>query len=253
MPILTGRKGTITERDQHLLEAVFLCRYLSTRQLARLFFNSTSRARTRLPELEKKGYLDKRSVYLVSPMKDHPGVRETVWHLTKGGFDSVAETLGYDETYAPKQLLPEKARHYVRTNEVYVAARPALDRELGPHPGWEWRHEKRAAAAYEYADAPYVHQPDAHLRFRGHVFIVERQTAESRLGPKGVYRKIAAHKRYAEVVLKKLEETQVLFACDSPTVAGAAERAGKEHGIYTVAGDVERIAHHLYQSALRLS
>ena len=53
MPILTGRKGTITERDQRLLEAVFVCRYLSTRQLARLFFNSTSRARTRLPELEK--------------------------------------------------------------------------------------------------------------------------------------------------------------------------------------------------------
>lgn len=84
MPILTGRKGTITERDQRLLEAVFVCRYLSTRQLARLFFNSTSRARTRLPELEKKGYLDKRSVYLVSPVRDHPGVRETVWHLTKG-------------------------------------------------------------------------------------------------------------------------------------------------------------------------
>ncbi len=253
MPILTGRKGTITERDQRLLEAAFLCRYLSTRQLARLFFNSTSRARTRLPELEKKGYLDKRSVYLVSPVRDHPGVRETVWHLTKGGFDSVAETLGYDETYTPKQLLPEKARHYVRTNEVYVASRPALDRELGPHPEWEWRHEKRAADAYEYADAPYVHQPDAHVLFRGNVFIVERQTAESRLSPKGVYKKIAAHKRYAEVVLKEPEDTQVLFACEDPAVAHVAERAGKERGVYVVAGDVGRIADHLYQSALRLS
>ena len=253
MPILTGRKGTITERDGHLLEAVFLCRYLSTRQLANLFFNSTSRARTRLPELEKKGYLDKRSIYLVSPAKDNPGIRETVWHLTKGGFESVAETLGYDETYTPKQLLPEKARHYVRTNEVYVAARAALDRELGPYPEWEWRHEKRAADAYEYADVPYVHQPDAHILFRGHVFVVERQTAESRLGPKGVYKKVAAHRRYAKVVLKKPGETQVLFACDDPTVAGVAERAGREHGIYTFAGDVERIAHHLYQSALRLS
>ena len=252
MPILTGRKGTITERDQRLLEAVFLCRYLSTRQLARLFFNSTSRARTRLPELEKKGYLDKRSVYVVAPVKNHPGVRETVWHLTKGGFESVAETLGSEETYVPKQLLPEKARHYVRTNEIYVAARPSLDRELGPHPEWEWRHEKRAADAYEYADVPYVHQPDAHVLFRDHLFIVERQTAESRLGPKGVYRKVAAHRRYVEVVLKKSEDTQVLFACDGPAVARAAERAGREHGIYIVAGDLDRIAHHLYQSAVRL-
>lgn len=247
MPILTGRKGTITKRDQRLLEAVFVCRYLSTRQLASLFFNSTSRARTHLPELEKKGYLDKRSVYLVPPVKDNPGVRETVWHLTKGGFDSVAETLGSEESYTPKQLLPEKARHYVRTNEVYVAARAALDRELGPYPEWEWRHEKRAA------DAPYVHQPDAHILFRGNVFVIERQTAESRLGPTGVYKKVAAHKRYAEVVLKQPEDTQILFACDEPAVAEVSERAGKGHGIYTVAGDIDRIAHHLYQSAIRLA
>jgi hypothetical protein len=81
----------------------------------------------------------------------------------------------------------------------------------------------------------------------------ERQTDESRLGPKGVYKKVAAHKRYVEVVLKKPDETQVLFACDDPAVAATAERAGRENGIYTVAGDVGRIAHHLYQSALRLS
>lgn len=253
MAILTGRKGTITERDQRLLKAVFVCRYLSTRLVALLFFNSASRARTRLPELEKKGYLQKRSIYLVSPTRDHPGVRETVWHLTKAGFESVAETLGSEETFTPKQLLPEKARHYVRTTEVYVAARPGLDRELGPHPEWEWRHEKRAADAYEYADTPYVHQPDAHVLFRDHVFIIERQTAESRLGPKGIYKKVAAHRRYVEVVLKKPDETQVLFACDDPAVAATAERAGRENGIYTVAGDVDRIAHHLYQSALRLS
>jgi hypothetical protein len=85
------------------------------------------------------------------------------------------------------------------------------------------------------------------------VFIVERQTAESRLGPKGVYKKLEAHGRYAKVVLKKPEETQVLFACDDPMVAEVAEHAGREHRIYTVAGSVDRIGHHLYQSALRLS
>jgi len=101
----------------------------------------------------------------------------------------------------------------------------------------------RAADAYEYADVPYVHQPDAHILFRDHAFIVERQTAESRLGPKGVHKKVAAHKRYAEVVLKRPEETQVLFACDDPGMAEMAERAGSEYGIYTVAGDVVRVAH----------
>lgn len=241
------------ERDQRLLEAGFVCRYLSTRLIALLFFNPASRARTRLPELEKKGYLDKRSVYLVSPTRDHPGVRETVWHLTKAGFESVAETLGFEEATPRSSSSPEKARHYVRTAEVYAAARPALDRELGSHPAWEWRYEKRAADAYEYADAPYVHQPDAHVLFRDHVFIVERQTGEAKLGPKGVYRKIEVHGRYARVVLKKPEETQVLFACDDPMVAEVAERAGSEHRTYTVSGSVDRIANHLYRSALRLS
>jgi hypothetical protein len=76
---------------------------------------------------------------------------------------------------------------------------------------------------------------------------------DSRLGPKGVYRKVAAHRRYVGVVLKKSEDAQVLFACDDPAVARVAERAGREHGIYIVAGDLDRIARHLYQSAVRLS
>ena len=39
----------------------------------------------------------------------------------------------------------------------------------------------------------------------------------------------------------------------TPTVGEVVERAVREHRIYPVAGDVNRIAHHLYQSALRLS
>jgi len=248
--ILTGRKGTITERDQRLLEAVFVCRYLSTRLIALLSFNSASRARTRLPELEKKGYLQKRSIYLVASTRDHPGVRETVWHLTKAGFDSVTETLGLDESYVPKQLLPKQARHYVLTNEVYAAVKARLDVELGPYPEWEWRHEKRAAYVGEYANVPYSHKPDAHVLFRDHVFILERQTAESKVGLTTINKKVAGHKRYAEFRLKRPAE--VLFACDRISVAQQAERAGKQLGIRVVGGTVAHIADYLYTSAVRL-
>lgn len=251
MTAMSGKSGTLTPRDQDILETIFFCRYLSTGEIATLFFTSSSRARARLPELARKGYIEGRTMYVRDPTWDDRAARETVWHLKKAGFDSVAESLGIEEPYVPKPLLPKQARHYVRTNELYVAARGGLDEELGPYPEWEWLHEKRAGYAGEYENAPYLHKPDAHVLFRGHVFIIERQTAESKVGPKKVYKKVEDHKRYAEIRLGKPAE--VLFACDDSEVARQAERAGEQYGIRVVGGDVQIIANYLYSSAVRLS
>lgn len=266
MVLATGREGTTNDRDKDIFATLFFCRYLTTKQIEELFFGSPTRTRTRLSDLKKKGYIQSRGMYIVEPKSWHERVSsQNVFHLTKDGFDSIAETLGIDEAYTPKQLLPEKARHYVRTNEVYVAAREFLDEELGPYPKWEWRHEKRVAYAGEYANAPYAHNPDAHILFRDHVFIIERQTAESKIGPKALEKKVRDHKRYAELVLKNgnddyyyetekaCEEVEVLFACDDAMVAGRAERVGKQYGIRVVGRDVAGIANYLYNSALRLS
>ena len=251
MTLASGKAGTLTPRDQDILETIFFCRYLSTREIAALFFTSTARARARLPELRKKGYVEGRTMYVRDPTWEDHAARETVWHLKKAGFDSVVETLGLEEAYVPKPLLPRQARHYVLTNELYVTARPGLDAELGPYPEWEWRHEKRVVYAGEYENVPYVHKPDAHVVFRGHTFIVERQTAESKIGPKAIEKKVIDHKRYADLRLKM--PTEVLFACDDPAVAQRAERVGKQHGLRVVGGDVASIADYLYTSAVRLS
>ena len=266
MALSTGREGTITNRDTDVFAALFFCRYLTTKQLASLFFPGPGKTRTRLSKLNEKGYVKNRTMYVVEPKSwDERVSPQGVWHLTRDGFDSVAETLGLDEAYTPKQLLPEKARHYVRTNEVYVAAKEFLDEELGPYPQWKWRHEKRVAYAGEYANAPYAHNPDAHILFRDHVFIIERQTAESKIGPKALEKKLRDHKRYAELVLKNgndayyyetekaCEDVEVLFACEDAVVAERAERAGRQYGIRVVGGDVAGIADYLYSSALRLS
>jgi hypothetical protein len=247
-----GRKGTTTPRDQRIFEALFFCRYLSTKQIAELFFGSESRARARLSELEAKRYISRRSMYVRLPtsMKDRVAV-ETVWYLTKEGFDTVATTHGRDEKYAPKQLLDEKARHYVRAAEVYVAAKDRLESHLGPHPAWEWRHEKRVEYAGEYENVPYYHRPDAHVLIKDHTYIIERQTPESKVGPKKVYKKVADHKLY--VYLKLESPAEVLFACEDQAVAQAAERAGGEYDLRVVGKDVEGIADYLYNSAVRLS
>jgi hypothetical protein len=254
MALATGRSGTITARDKEILMALFFCRYLSTKLLARLFFPSAGKARTRLAKLAKKGYIINRTMYIVEPKSwDERVSPQGVWHLTKAGFESVAETLGVEETYATRPLLPEHARHYVRAAEVYAATRDHLDALLGPYPEWEWRHEKRVFYAGEYENAPYLHKPDAHIIFRGHTFILERQTAESKIGPKKIYEKVADHKRYVELRLKAPAEVLFAFDEDDSPVIGQAERAGEQYGIRVVGGDVARIADYLENSAARLS
>jgi hypothetical protein len=253
MALAVGRSGTITARDKEVLMALFSCRYLSTKLLAHLFFPSQSKARARLAKLAKKGYIQGRTMYIVEPRRwDERVSPQGVWHLTKAGFESVAETLGVDETYATKPLLPEQARHYVRTAEVYAAAKDGLDEELGPYPEWEWRHEKRVIYSGEYENAPYLHKPDAHIVFRGHTFILERQTAESKIGPKKIYEKVRGHRRYVDLRLKSPAEVLFAFDTDNPPMTLEAERAGQQYGIRVVAGDVHRIADYLENSAARL-
>ena len=253
MALVTGRSGTITERDTEILMALFFCRYLSTGQLHRLFFGSAGRARARLADLQAKGYITGRSMYIVEPKDwDNRVSPQAVWHLTKAGFDSITESLGIEETYASKPLQPKEARHYVRAAEVYAAAKEALDDELDPYPEWEWRHEKRVLYTGEYANVPYQHKPDAHILFRGHTFILERQTAESKVGPKKIYKKIEDHKRYVELKLKAPAEVLFAFDTDGSHLVDAAVRAGEQYGIRVVAGGVGRVADYLHNSAVRL-
>jgi hypothetical protein len=250
----TGRSATITPRDDAIMLALFFCRYLSTTQIAILFFNSKSAARRRLAELANKGYLEPRSLYATMPTWDRRGKCENVWHLTKNGFEMVAESLSLDdERYVPKQLGQEGAVHHVKTAEVYVAAKADLDEILSPYPAWSWEHEKRAQDSYRYSGRLMGHQPDAHVRFADHLFVVERQTRESRVGLRAIDDKVSSHATYARVRLDEPDKMDVLFACDDKRVAELAERAGRRYGVDVIAGSVEHVAYYLYRSALRLA
>ena len=233
----TGRSATITPRDDAIMLALFLCRYLSTAELAILFFNSKSAARRRLAELANKGYLEPRSLYATMPTWDRRGKCENVWHLTKQGFEMVAESLGLDdERYLPKQLGQEGAVHHVKTAEVYVAAKADLDEILGPYPAWSWEHEKRAQDSYRYSGRLMGHQPDAHVRFADHLFVVERQTRESRVGPKAIDDKVSSHATYARVRLDEPDKMDVLLRLRRQASGGAGGegrqtlRRGRDRG-----------------------
>jgi hypothetical protein len=113
--------------------------------------------------------------------------------------------------------------------------------------------QPRVLYAGEYENVPYQHKPDAHVLFCGHVFIVERQTAESKVGPAKIYEKVEGHKRYVELRLHKPAEVLFAFDGDDSPMIDTARRAGEQYGIEVVGRDVTGIADYLYNAALRLS
>ena len=115
--------------------------------------------------------------------------------------------------------------------ETYAAIKETLDDELDPYPEWEWHHEKRVLYTGEYANVPYQHKPDAHVVFRGHTFILERQTAESKVGPKKIYKKVEDHKRYVELKLRAPAEVLFAFDAHGSHLVDTAIRAGEQHDI----------------------
>ncbi len=258
MAMKTGREGMLGPHDEEIMRDLFFCRYLTTAQIAQLHYNSPKRASSRLSQLKRKGVVGGRVIYTTAPVGNSPGKREAVWHLTKDAFDMVAESLDMtpelrgQALWTPKHLGPEKTRSHVKVNEVYVAAKASLDYYARPFPGWLWEHEKWATVEYEFANERHAHRPDAHVSFLGALFIIERQTKESRVSSSVVRDKVEGHALYAGRFLCDLENTQVVFATGDRRVAEVARRAGKDFGIFVFSGGVRAAAHHLYQSALRL-
>ena len=258
MAIKTGREGTATHRDEKIMLALFFCRYLTTNQIALMFFNSAARARTRLYQLDRKGYIKRRVICTSVPTQEEPGKEEAVWHLTKEAFEMYAYSMNLDRgpgayKYAPKQLQVINTRHHVKTNELYVAAVGDLQENIGDYPDWIWLHEKKAFDEYTYQGREQVHQPDAHVCFFEHTFIIERQTRESKVKPKDIDDKVSGHALWAQKRTDHPDKVEVIFATEEERVAEVALDAGQRYGIYVVAGSVEVAADYLYQCALRLA
>ena len=258
MAIKTGREGMSTPRDGRIMLALFFCRYLTTNQIALMFFDKNATARRRLWQLKNKGYIVSRIITTVKPTDEAQGKTEAVWHLSKEAFEMYAYSLGLDEgpgayKYVPKQLDDKGTRHHVRTNELYVAAKADLEEYIGDYPDWAWIHEKKAHDAYDYQGRRHKHQPDAHVCFFGHTFIIERQTKESKVKPKDIDDKVRDHALWAQKRTDHPDKVEVIFATEDERIAEVALAAGKRYSIYVVAGTVDVAADYLYQCALRLA
>jgi hypothetical protein len=251
MAITYGKTGTVTQRDDEIVQDLFFARYLDTSQIHRLFFGSYSRAKERMRQLKRKGWVDNLAFV------DAAGKQKVAWRLTREAFETAAASLGSDERWTPKQLGPERTRHYIATNEVYVALRRpltnvlSLDEILGPYPAWRWLNEARAVYDYQTPDHNYRHQPDAEVWIGCAMFFIERQTRLSRVKVEDIYDKVKYHANYVQwSFAEEPPRYAVLFACEDRRICEAARRAGEQYGIEVVADGSEMIGHHLCREAL---
>ncbi len=263
MPLLTGKKGTINERDEEVLCDLYFAERLTTANLTTMHFPRESKTKDRMAKLKKKGY--------VVSDQSHG---QSLWKLTADGFAFAADILGYpygeDERYPNRRYSPKRDLHHADTVDLFARLKAKdekrrgvtdpseprsqnLDDVLGPYPNWEWRSERRARRALKHANDETVYQPDAEVHFGGAVFIVERETERSRGTYEEMLHKLGHHKLYIEHVLKKPAETEILYACDTDRDMIYAERAGEKLDLVVFAGSPYTVTEYVLDYARKFA
>ncbi len=240
MALKTGRAGWITPRDNQVFEDLYLCRFLSTQQIAALRFPSFESARVRLYSLMRKEQ--------VVNQIHRPNL--VLWRLTREGFERQRTSLDREKEPTPDFFSGPKVDHYLEANDLYAELAPLLERTLGRHPVWEWRNEGRSFRRYELGGGSYAHQPDAEILLPNALYFFERQSRRARYTPRTIRDKVAAYRTYTERVLRPEAPVEVLFACDIERERSAAVEAGNELGVDVVASSVRGIANYLERAAL---
>jgi len=179
----------LTERDQDLLAALGSHRFLSVPQVVALFFDSTSRAQTRLRQLHQGGLV----IQVFVPVRPYDRKSHTVFALSARGARLLSELRGIPR---PPHLCDSDRRsglfldHTLRRNDVRICLE-LLDRTL---PGfqllvWKQKPEEVRAGAVVQTGArkrervPIV--PDGFFAFRYlrqlHAFCLETDMGTVRL------------------------------------------------------------------------
>ncbi|MDP9477377.1 MAG: hypothetical protein M3R38_17125 [Actinomycetota bacterium] len=263
MPLLTGKKGTIGERDEDVLRDLYFAERIATKDLTKMHFPSAAKTKGRMAQLKEKGYV------VADFSRGH-----ALWKLTNDGFafakDMLGSPYGEHERYPDRRLSPRRDLHHIDTVDIFARLKTKdekrrgvrepsgprvrnLDDVLGPYPNWEWRSERRARRALKDANDDTVYQPDAEVHFGGAVFVIERETERSRCTYEEMLKKLGHHKLYIEHVLRKPAETEILYACDVDRDMIYAERACEKLDLVLFAGSPYQVAEYLLENARKFA
>lgn len=246
--MISGKEGTLTERDNAILLDLYFTRILSTKQIALLYFKTEATAKKRLYELRRlKG--------VVEPMTPETGL--TVWTLTKPAFLREAEFVYPEDRY---RGFPEVRfiRHMLDANDLYVGLRKDLDRLFGEHPVWQWTDEGRLLSQQGHRVAAArtkrkKTQPDAELTFADNRYFIERETKRSKATGQELEEKVKNYRRYLDRQQDSAKELEVVFACDVRRDMDHVLEAAEKHDVNLTAGTVEDVTGYLLQQAKETS
>lgn len=285
--ILTGKKGTITERDRRILEDLFLVDRATVGQLWRQHFEgiSSRAAQNRLLMLRAKGRVENETTCVAT----HDGIRTlnfyrlTAEQRAQFGRSMMSRGLDFERLFASfsggrknpefaglDDLEVDRALHQEKISALYFELKGALQRHLRRvGEGWIWRNERRALRPYEDAHGHKYYRPDAEILLYKpspvfadleslarasqappeplHLFF-EVQTKASGLSSASVADKVAHH-ALAHTIPGFPPKDRTFFVFIGETLAHveAAATAASSYGVPAICGDASQVRERLYE------
>lgn len=256
--LVSGNSAHLKQRDEALLQDLYLVRYLTTSQIARMYFlmpdetgqrtrASASAADRRMYRLSKQGWL-----------RNHPELRSTLgntyklWVLSELAFDRERREMGE----GPEQGMPPAPKigrldHLVHINDLYVACAPTLRFFLGEpdsdgSESWTWRYEGKHPRQITGSVHEQKLRPDAEIQVGQTTFFVEYQSIQSRVTVEKIQAKTDNYARYVDRVLEvPPDQAQLLMVTDQPRIAQATSQRASDLGLHARCGDIEAINEYL--------
>ncbi|WP_047865420.1 hypothetical protein [Rubrobacter aplysinae] len=253
-----------TNRDHLLKRSLYTALALPTEQIAKMYFPSAAYKKDPgTEELHYSEYSAKKRLYKLLGkgvlLKDHytplgEDRQRTYWFLTQNQYRRQAYAAGRPgESYPP---LPERLTHHFKTTEIYARIQPSFEELFAQldgyvYPEWRWENESHATTEYFFGGENKKHQPDARVHMPdGKMFIIERQTKESREAKSVVKDKVTRADSYRSYRGYSKEDAKLLFACDTERDKEYVREALQESSAMKgVLGDTDTIVKYLLTRA----
>lgn len=256
--LISGNKAYLKRRDEALFADLYLVRYLTTKQIATMYFLVEDPRGNRTKP--SPGAADRRLYRLAEQewVTNHPALKSSLgntyklWVLSEQAFEREREAFGD----SPQRRMPSGPKigrldHLVHVNDLYLSCSYALrflvgEPDIDGSETWTWSYEGKHHREITIAGEGQTLRPDAEIKIGDTLFFVEHQTRESRVTVEKMEEKATNYSRYVEHVLRvPPEKARLLVVTDEDRIVQATTTRAQQEGLIATAGDEEHITEYL--------